>query len=62
MSDAGTPTKPTLWDKFVDRVSAPNPYPIHETGIPMRDGSELAASVCLPHHSERPAPAIVTIT
>ncbi|MCC6705371.1 MAG: CocE/NonD family hydrolase, partial [Thermomicrobiales bacterium] len=42
--------------------SAPNPYPIHETGIPMRDGSELAASVCLPHHSERPAPAIVTIT
>jgi putative CocE/NonD family hydrolase len=54
--------KRTLWDKYIERATAPNPYPIHETGIPMRDGIELAASVCLPHRSERPAPAIVTIT
>ncbi len=62
MSDSGSAPKRTLWDKFVERASESNPYPIHETGIPMRDGVELAASICVPHRTERPAPAIVMIT
>jgi len=33
-----------------------------ETGIPVRDGMELAADVYLPRHADGPAPAIVTIT
>jgi putative CocE/NonD family hydrolase len=55
-------TKQTLYEKYLERVTAPTPYPVLEVGIPMRDGRELAASICLPHASERPAPAIVTIT
>ena len=62
MSESPAAPKRTLWDKFVERASAPNPYPVYEVGIPMRDGIELAAFVCLPHRTERPAPAIVTIT
>jgi predicted acyl esterase len=62
MSDPGSAPKRTLWTKYVERATAPNPYPIIETGIPMRDGLQLAASICLPHRSERPAPAIVCIT
>jgi putative CocE/NonD family hydrolase len=54
--------KYSLYDKFLERALAPNKYPVIEVGIPMRDGVELAASVHLPFHTERPAPAIVTIT
>ena len=35
---------------------------IFETGIPMRDGIELAADVYLPTQESRPAPAIVQST
>jgi putative CocE/NonD family hydrolase len=62
MSASAPAPKRTLWDKFVERATTADPYPVYEIGIPMRDGVELAATVCLPHRSERPAPAIVTIT
>ncbi|MGH2551320.1 MAG: CocE/NonD family hydrolase, partial [Thermomicrobiales bacterium] len=61
MSTTAEP-KYTLYDKFIAKATAPNKYPVMEVGIPMRDGVELAATVHLPFHSERPAPAIVTIT
>lgn len=61
MSTTAEP-KYSLYDKFLEKALAPNKYPVIEVGIPMRDGVELAASVHLPFHTERPAPAIVTIT
>ena len=42
--------------------AAADPTPVVEVGIPMRDGIELAADVYLPVETDRPAPAIVTIT
>lgn len=59
---AVTEPKKTHWDLHLEKATARDPYPVTEVGIPMRDGIELAASICLPHVSERPAPAIVTIT
>jgi putative CocE/NonD family hydrolase len=59
---ATTEPKRTLYDKFLDHAQEPQKYPILEIGIPMRDGVELAATIHLPHASEQPAPAIVTIT
>ena len=44
------------------RAAAAEPRPRFETGVPMRDGCELAADVYLPLAGERPAPAIVSIT
>ncbi len=44
------------------RRSAGDPAPVLEVPIPMRDGIELAADVYLPAESDRPAPAIVTMT
>ena len=38
------------------------PFKHFETGIPMRDGLELAADVYLPAGTELPAPAVVTMT
>ncbi|CAN5437656.1 CocE/NonD family hydrolase [soil metagenome] len=61
MSTTSEP-KYTLYDKFIAKATAPNKYPVMEVGIPMRDGVELAATVHLPFHTERPAAAIVTIT
>jgi putative CocE/NonD family hydrolase len=52
----------TLYELFLENATAPVKYPVFEVGIPMRDGVELAATVHLPHKSEVPAPAIVTIT
>jgi len=56
--------KRTLYQKHLERgaARAREKYPVIEVGVPMRDGVELAADVHLPHRSERPAPAIVTIT
>jgi len=44
------------------RAAAATARPVLETGIPMRDGVELAADVYLPCPDERPAPAIVQST
>lgn len=40
----------------------PNASSVFVTGIPMRDGAELAADVYLPKPSELPAPVIVQVT
>jgi putative CocE/NonD family hydrolase len=54
----------TPHDRFVETVVAAGatPKPVFETGIPMRDGVELAADVYLPTAEQVPAPAIVTMT
>jgi uncharacterized protein len=54
----------TPHDRFVEAMLAAGakPRPVFETGIPMRDGIELAADVYLPSEGERPAPAVVTMT
>ena len=44
------------------RKSNANPLVIFETGIPMRDGVELAADVYLPANKFLPAPAIIQST
>ena len=44
------------------RQSNANPLVIFETGIPMRDGVELAADVYLPANKFLPAPAIIQST
>jgi putative CocE/NonD family hydrolase len=44
------------------KQAAADPLPVIEVGIPMRDGIELAADVYLPVETDRPAPAIVTMT
>ena len=58
-----TPEK-TPRQRLADLVAqaAADPAPIFETGIPMRDGVELAADVYLPVESARPVPAIVQST
>lgn len=57
-------TRKTPHDRFVEAAlaAAAEPMPVFETGIPMRDGVELAADVYLPEASQLPAPAIVTMT
>jgi putative CocE/NonD family hydrolase len=52
----------SLRERWEASVTAPDPTPVVEVGIPMRDGVELAADVYLPVEAARPAPAIVTIT
>ncbi|MFM8594142.1 MAG: CocE/NonD family hydrolase, partial [Chloroflexota bacterium] len=52
----------SLHDRWVAEVTRENPKPVVESGIPMRDGIELAADIYLPEKSALPAPAIVTIT
>src|SRR5262245_56156489 len=54
----------TPHDRFIDQMLAAGAQesPVFETGIPMRDGVELAADVYLPTKEELPTPAIVTIT
>ena len=54
----------TPHDRFVEAMlaAAAQPRPVFETGIPMRDGIELAADVYLPTAAELPAPAVVTMT
>jgi putative CocE/NonD family hydrolase len=54
----------TPHDRFVEAALAAGaqPRPVFETGIPMRDGIELAADVYLPTEQERSAPAVVTMT
>ena len=51
-------------DRFVESAvaAATAPKPLFETGIPMRDGIELAADVYLPEADALPAPAIMTMT
>lgn len=49
-------------DLSTNPAPAGPPYRQFETGIPMRDGLELAADVYLPAEGELPAPAIVTMT
>ena len=59
-----TPTK-TPRQRFLEdpiRQLEEDPLPIFETGIPMRDGIELAADVYLPAQQSHPAPAIVQST
>jgi putative CocE/NonD family hydrolase len=55
-----TPRQRFLEDPI--RKAHENPLTIFETGIPMRDGIELAADVYLPTQASRPAPAIVQST
>jgi len=55
-------TSPSHRERWEAAVTAENPTPVVEVGIPMRDGVELAADVYLPLEAARPAPAIVTIT
>lgn len=57
-------TTRTPHDRFIEALTtAPEtPGTTFETGIPMRDGVELAADVYLPDSAELPVPAIVTIT
>jgi uncharacterized protein len=54
----------TPHDRFVEAVlaAAADPMPVFETGIPMRDGVELAADIYLPEATGVPAPAVVTMT
>ncbi|MBO68605.1 MAG: hypothetical protein CL398_09870 [Acidiferrobacteraceae bacterium] len=59
------PSTKTPRQRFLDdpiRKQHEDPLPIFETGIPMRDGIELAADVYLPVQQSRPAPAIVQST
>ena len=51
-------------DRLLETLKAQEdvPFKRFETGIPMRDGIELAADVYLPDGSELPAPFIVTMT
>ena len=48
-------------DRLLEALKAQEdvPFKQFETGIPMRDGIELAADVYLPAESELPAPVIV---
>ncbi len=57
-------TYDTPHDRFIASMlaAAETPYLRFETGIPMRDGIELAADVYLPVAAELPAPAMVTMT
>jgi hypothetical protein len=55
-----TPRQRFLEDPI--RKTHEDPLTIFETGIPMRDGVELAADVYLPVQASRPAPAIVQST
>lgn len=55
--------KRTPFEKFVDSYTAAEAGRAgFETGIPMRDGVELAADVYLPPESQLPTPAIVQVT
>ena len=58
--DAKTPRQRYFEEPI--RAAAATDRPVFETGIPMRDGVELAADVYLPSVDERPAPAIVQST
>ena len=55
-----TPRQRFLEDPI--RKASEDPLTTFETGIPMRDGIELAADVYLPTQASRPAPAIVQST
>jgi putative CocE/NonD family hydrolase len=58
------PSELTPLERFIAAANqlAADPNPVFETGIPMRDGIELAADVYLPRESNLPAPAIVQST
>ena len=58
--DAKTPRQRYFEEPI--RAAAATDRPVFETGIPMRDGVELAADVYLPSVDERPAPAIIQST
>lgn len=57
-------TTGTPRERHLAAVEAPDglPGPRFETGIPMRDGVELAADVYLPAADSLPVPAVVTMT
>ncbi|MCA9861244.1 MAG: CocE/NonD family hydrolase, partial [Thermomicrobiales bacterium] len=57
-------TKQTLHERFVANLTreSTDPWTKFETGIPMRDGVELAADVYFPKGEEGPFPTIVECT
>ena len=60
MPDSKTPRQRYFEDPI--RAAEAIAKPVFETGIPMREGIELAADVYLPRKTELPAPAIVQST
>ena len=54
-------TPQTPFERFA-ALAAPGDADTFETGVPMRDGVELAADVYLPAPEHRPAATIVTVT
>ena len=51
-------SKQTLHERFVENLTreSSDPWTVFETGIPMRDGVELAADVYLPKGRDRSLP------
>lgn len=52
----------SLWERDIVAPPPKRGPTVFESGIPMRDGIELAADVYLPRADQLPAPAIVTVT